>query len=250
MARIPVAVQLYSVGEDAARDLPGTLKALAEMGYEGVEFAGYYGHSAQDLRKLLDEYGLKAAGSHVPRPERQVDQLEGQIAFHHTLGNKYLIIPWCDAGEDPAAWVEFGRGLEEAAEALAPHGLHVGYHNHDQEFHALGDTGAAAWDLIAQNSGDRVVMQLDLGNARHGGGDPVAYLKKYLHRTRTIHLKEYSATNGKATIGEGEIPWVEVLELCEGSGVTEWLIVEQEGYSVPPLEAVKRCREYLRSLGR
>jgi sugar phosphate isomerase/epimerase len=248
MARIPVAVQLWSVREEAKQDLPGTLKALAEMGYDGVEFAGYYGRSAEELKAFLDEFGLKAAGSHVGEDALRPDQVAQTIAFHQTLGNTFLIIPWKDPNDDPEVWKQFARFLDEAAAALASHALHTGYHNHGHEFHALD--GATAWDLVAQHSGEGVVLQLDLGNAAHGGGDPVAYLKKYLSRARSVHLKEYSATKEKPLVGEGDIPWPEVLDLCEGSGVTEWYVVEQEVYPVPPMEAVKRCREFLRSLGR
>ena len=190
----------------------------------------------------------RPAGSHIGETVLQPEQWEQTIAFHRTLENKFLIVPWRDANEDPEVWKSFARFLDEAAAGLAPHGLYTGYHNHGHEFHALA--GTTAWDVVAQNSGEQVVLQLDFGNARHGGGDAVAYLKKYLSRARTVHLKEFSSTNEQPLLGEGEIPWPEVLEMCEGSGVTEWLIVEQEVYPVPPLEAVRRDREFLRSLGR
>lgn len=248
MARIPVAVQLYSVREDCARDLPGTLKALAEMGYEGVEFAGYYDRSAQELRELLDEVGLKVAGSHVRGHELASENLAASIEFHQTLGNKYLIVPWMNPSEDPTVWRDFAGRLNTVAEQLAPKGLCTGYHNHGHEFKPAG--GEAPWDIIAANTKPEVVMQLDLGNACHGGADPMVYLRKYLHRAGTIHLKEFSSSNEKPLIGEGEIPWEEALSAIEAGGKTEWYIVEQEVYPVPPLEAVKRCREFLRGLGR
>lgn len=248
MARIPVGVQLYSVREDCAKDLPGTLAALAQMGYEGVEFAGYYDRSAAELRKLLEEVGLKPAGSHVHPSELATENLAASIEFHQTLGNQYLIIPWMDPSDDPQTWRDFAARLNEVAAQLAPHGLRTGYHNHGHEFKPAGDS--TPWDLLADNTRPEVVLQLDLGNACHGGADPMVYLRKYLDRAGTIHLKEFSATNDKPLIGEGDIPWREALSQIEAGGKTDWYIVEQEVYPVPPLEAVKRCREFLRSLGR
>jgi len=248
MARIPMAVQLYSVRKDCAEDLPETLKAVAEMGYEGVEFAGYYERSAKELRAMLDDLGLKVAGSHIRGHELAPENLAASIEFHQTIGNGYLIVPWMDASDDRAYWLDFAARLDAAAEQLTPHGLRTGYHNHSHDFTPVA--GEAPWDILATNTGPGVVMQLDLGNARHGGADPMAYLRKYLDRAGTIHLKEFSATNDKPLIGEGDIPWTEVLDTVEAGGKTEWYIVEQEVYPVPPLEAVKRCREFLRTLGR
>ncbi len=249
MARIPVAVQMWSVREDAKQDLAGTLKALAEMGYEGVEFAGYYDHSAEDIKALLDQFGLKAAGAHVGEDVFAPEKLDETVAFHKTLGAKFLIVPWKDPSDDPEEWKAFARRLSAAAEALAPHGLYTGYHTHGHDSKPISD-GNTPWDLVAQNSSEAVVLQLDLGNYAHGGGEPVAALRKYLKRARTVHLKEYSATNDKAMLGEGDLDWREVLALCDRSGVTEWLVVEQETYAVPPLETVKIAVEYLRGLGR
>ena len=96
MTRIPVAVQLYSVREDAAKDLAGVLKAIAKMGYDGVEFAGFYGHDAKSVRAMLDEYGLKAEGAHVGINTLMGDELQRSIEFHATIGNSFLIVPGLD----------------------------------------------------------------------------------------------------------------------------------------------------------
>lgn len=250
MARIPIALQLYSVREDCAKDLPGVLKALAEMGYEGVEFAGYYDYSAEELRKMLDDVGLKVAGTHTGLDTLLGDQFEPTVEFHQTLGNKFLIVPGlpeerrCSA----EAWKQTAELFNEIAEKLKPHGMRTGYHNHRIEFQLFdGETG---WDLFFSNTVPEVVMQLDTGNALHGGADPVPYLEKYPGRAATIHLKEFSATNDKALIGEGEVRWEDVFRLCESVGGTEWYIVEQESYAYPPLECVQRCLENLRRMGK
>jgi len=250
MGRIPVALQLYSVREDCARDLSGTVAAVARMGYHGVEFAGYYERSAKELRKLLDDNGLRPAGAHIGIDVLLGDELPRTIAFHQELGNQFLVIPWVDPRkmQTRQAWADFGKRLSEIAEKLRPHGMHTGYHNHSHEFRPV--EGEAPWDTLAANSSPDVVMQLDIGNAMHGGADALAHLRRWADRALTIHLKEYSRTNDQALVGEGEVPWSEVFEVCEAAGKTEWYIVEQESYPYSPLESVERCIRFLKNLRR
>ena len=93
-------------------------------------------------------------------------------------------------------------------------------------------------------------MQLDTGNMYHGGAEPVGFLAKYPGRSQLVHLKEYSSSNDQALIGEGEVEWARVFEICESSGSTEWYIVEQESYAHPPLECVERCLRNLQQMGK
>ncbi len=250
MARIPIALQLWSVREDCGRDLPGTLKAVAEMGYEGVEFAGYYERSAAELRKMLDDLGLKVAGSHLGLAQLQGDELERTIEFSRELGGKYAIIASAGAEhiETRAALVNFGHTLNEIAGKLKGHGMRTGYHNHAQEFKAVD--GETPWDIIAANTEADVVMQLDLGNAMRGGADPVETLTRWVDRGFTVHLKEYSKEKAEPLVGEGEVPWQEVFRICEAAGKTEWYIVEQEVYPVPPIQAAEQCLKNLRGMGK
>ncbi|HEX2037342.1 MAG TPA: sugar phosphate isomerase/epimerase [Chloroflexota bacterium] len=250
MARIPVGVQLYSVREDCERDLPGTLKAIAEMGYEGVEFAGYYGRSAPELRAMLDDLGLKVAGTHTGWRSVLDEELPRTIEFNQILGNRYLIVPGLppERRSSRKAWLETAALFNEIAAKAEAASMQVGYHNHAVEFQALD--GEVPWDTFFANTRPEVIMQLDLGNARHGGADPVFYLQKYPGRAITIHLKDYSATNDKALLGEGDVRWDEVFRICESTGGTQWYIVEQESYAYPPLECIRRCLEQVRRMGR
>jgi len=250
MARIPIGVQLYSVREDCARDLPGTLAAVAEMGYDGVEFAGYYDYSAEELRRMLDDSGLKCCGTHIRLETLLGDALPETMAFNQVLGNRYLIVPSLPAERrsSNAAWRETGALFSQIAERLAPYNMHTGYHNHAVEFEIIeGETG---FDAFFGSTDPAVIMQLDIGNALHGGADPLDYLRRYPQRLGTIHLKEYSAAKPKVLLGQGDVPWAQVFQVCEAAGGTEWYIVEQETYPVPPLESIRRCREALRDLGR
>jgi sugar phosphate isomerase/epimerase len=250
MARIPIALQLYSVREDCARDLPGTLAAVAKMGYEGVEFAGYHGRSAQELRQMLDDLGLKVAGTHIGLETLLGDQLERTVEFNQVLGNRFLIVPGLaeEYRSSRAAWLNTARLFNEIAEKLRPLGMKTGYHNHFIEFSPL--EGELPWDTFFGNTLPEVVMQFDTGNAMHGGANPLPFLERYPGRATTVHLKEFSATNELALLGEGDIPWPEVFRLCETTGGTEWYIVEQESYAYPPLECVDRCLQALREMGK
>ena len=138
--------------------------------------------------------------------------------------------------------------MNEAADRAAPAGMKVGYHNHGVEFQAID--GDLPWDIFFSNTPQEVIMQLDIGNALHGGGDPVPYIARYPGRAVTVHLKEYSATNDNALIGEGDVNWQQTFDLCENQGNTIWYIVEQESYAYPPLECVDRCLKNLRAMGK
>ncbi len=250
MTRIPIALQLYSVRKDCEADFPATLKAVAAMGYEGVDFAGYYGYEAAAIRKMLDDLGLKVAGCHTGLNTLLGDELKKTIEFNHILGNKFLIVPWIpeERRQTRDGWLQTAELFNEIAAQLKPEGMVTGYHNHHVEFAPMD--GEIQWDIFARHTVPDVVMQLDLGNALHGGGDPVVFLERYADRAQTVHLKEYSATNDRAIIGEGDVDWPAIFRICETSGVTEWYIVEQESYAYPPLECVERCLQALKAMGK
>lgn len=250
MSRIPIALQLYSIRHECEKDLPGSLKAVAEMGYAGVDFAGYYGYDAPTLRAMLDDLGLKVAGCHTGIQTLLGDELPKTIAFNRILGNKYLIVPGLPESYRSSrdAWLKTADLFNAIAAKLKPEGMYTGYHNHHIEFAPMD--GEMPWDTFFGNTVSDVVMQIDLGNALHGGGDPVAFLKQYPGRARTVHLKAYAAANEKALIGEDDVDWNAVFEVCEADAVTEWYIVEYESDAYPPLESVDRCLQALRAMGK
>jgi len=253
MVKIPIALQLYSVREDCAHDLPRTLEAVANMGYDGVEFAGYYGRSADELRNMLDDLGLKVAGTHISINTLIGDELERTIEFNRVLGNRFLIVPSLpeERRKSNAAWLETARLMSKIAERLRPEGMRVGYHNHVIEFQPI--EGELPWDVFFGATVRDVVMQLDTGNAMHGGVSPdeiLRILNRYPGRATTVHLKEFSSTNERALIGEGEMKWKEFFSLCETIGGTQWYIVEQESYAYRPLECVRQCIKNLRRMRR
>ena len=244
----PIGLQLYSVREDCKADLPGTIAAVGKMGYDGVEFAGYYDRSAQDLRKMLDDNGLVCCGTHTGLETLLEDNLAKTIEFNKILGNKYLIVPGLPEKNRSShqAWLDSAKLFNELAEKVQPHGMLVGYHNHGVEFTAMD--GELPWDTFFGNTKKEVVMQLDIGNAMSGGADPLPYLYRYPERAITVHIKEYSKTNDKALIGEGDVNWKALFALCKAVGNTEWYIIEQESYAYKPIECVERCLRNLRKM--
>lgn len=245
--RIPIGVQLYSVREQCAKDLPGVLKAVSAAGYKGVEFAGYYGYEnkAKDLRKLLDDHGLVCCGTHTGLNTVKGDALKPTIEFNQILGNKYLIVPGMSANSKQG-WLDHAKFFNELAATLKPQGMLTGYHAHGGDFKKFD--GETAWDIFFGNTKKEVVMQLDTGNTLDGGADPIAILKKYPGRATTIHLKEHGGSP-QTVIGGGDIPWNEVFALCEGKG-TQWYIVEHERGGPDPVGDVKRCFDALKTMGK
>jgi len=244
--RIPIGLQLYSVRDDCQKDLPGTIAAVAKMGYEGVEFAGYYDRSAKELRKILDDNNLKCCGTHTGLDTLLGDNLPKTIEFNKILGNKYLVAPGLpgEYNSSHQAWLNAAKLFNELAEKVKADGMLVGYHNHSAEFKAMD--GELPWDTFFANTSKDVIMQLDVGNALSGGADPLPYLYRYPERAITVHVKEFSKKNDKALIGEGDVNWRAFAALCRAVGNTEWYIIEHETYAYPPLECVEKCLQNVR----
>ncbi len=243
-----IGLQLYSVREDCAKDLQGSLAKIAEMGYAGIEFAGFYDYAAPELKKILDDIGLACCGSHTPVGDLLGDKLNRTVEFNLELGNKFLIVPGLpdDMKCCLAAWKKSAELLDEISEKLKPFGARTGYHNHFTEFTPV--EGGIPWEVIMDNTNPGFIMQIDTGNALKGGCRVEDYIEKYPGRSATVHLKEYSASNDKAVIGEGDVNWEKVFRLCEEKGGTDWYIVEQESYARPPMECAWKCLENLNSM--
>ncbi len=258
MARIPIGLELYSVRNELAADAAGTIRAVAEMGYEGVEFAGPPQHSGAELRKMLDDNGLVCCGWHTPFDRVQDDTLAATIELNQTVGNRFIIIPGIPGHliQSRDDWLKMADFFNALADKLAPHGMKTGYHNHHIEFTELD--GELPWDTFFGNTKAEVVMQLDTGNAASGGGNCVAILEGYPGRATTVHLKPYHAERGaedrhagfQPIIGDDTLPWADIFRLCESIGGTEWYIVEYESDAYPPLESVKRCLDALKAMGK
>jgi len=245
--KIPIGLQLYTLRREAGKDLPGTIAAVAKAGYKAVEFAGYYNRKAEELKKLLDDNGLKCCGTHTGMGTLLGDNLKKTVEFNKAIGNRYLMVPGGVGGKTKESWVEAAKRFTDIAEKLKPEGMVTGYHNHAHEFKKFGpDDPETPWDVLFSNAGQDVAMQLDIGNGMGGGCDPVATLKKFPGRAITLHVKGFGGI-----VGEDKAPWPEIFALCETTGKTEWYIVEQDGsgkYS--PLDTIQRVMDNLKKMGK
>jgi sugar phosphate isomerase/epimerase len=230
--KIPVALQLYSVRDVLGKDFEGTLKKVAELGFEGVEFAGEFGKKdAATVRKILDDLGLKAAGTHTGSNTLQGDTLKKTVEFYKTLGCKFLIVPGDGRFTNPEKSKEFAEFMNKTAEALKADGLSTGYHNHDKEFREK-DGDKTYWDLFGERTNKDVIMQQDMGHTMWAGVDPIAVVKKWAGRIKTTHIKNRppKGSGKKPFVGEDNFDWKGYVTACYEVGGTEWFTLEQEEY--------------------
>jgi sugar phosphate isomerase/epimerase len=242
--KIPVAIQLYSLRDVAPKDVPGTLSKVAAMGYEGVEFAGYYNLEGNALKKLLDDCGLRCAGTHLGLDALEGDAFEKTVAMNKILGNDRLIVP----GADLQNLTRTIARLNAAHVRAKACGLRVGFHNHTQEFDI--ENGVTKFDRMFSETPADFLMQLDIGWAACAGQDVPAILRKYGKRIETVHVKEFSPNNPKAAVGEGSVKWAETFDVLEKETSVKWYVVEQEQFAIGPMESAKTCIDNIRKLGR
>jgi sugar phosphate isomerase/epimerase len=243
--RIPISVQVYSVRKAAEKDLAGALKKIAEIGYEGVEFAGYYGKDPKEVRKFLDDAGLKCSGTHTGIGALRGDNFEKTIELHKTLGTQFIIVP---GGIDKELHsVEGNKKIAEEFSKLAERakafGMVIGYHAHGGDAKLVD--GIPAWERFFDAAAPDVLMEMDMGNYRAGGGDPYKMIEKFKGRSKAIHLKD----SGDAIIGSGEIDWKRTFELCETVGGTEWYVVEDEK-NADSFDRIAQCYAALKEMGK
>jgi len=253
--KVPIGLQLFSVRGEVEKDLPATLKAVAKLGYVAVEPWGYAGDklewqgwSARDLRKMLDDNGLKCCGMHLRTEALMGDNLARTIQLNQELGNRFLIIA---ADQKRMSAIDsimgLARTLDDVAGKLKPLGMFTGYHAHGFDFARVGNQ--TAWETLFGNTSAQVVMQMDIGNCAMGGGDPIAMLIKFPGRARSVHLKDYGGAPG-SVIGEGKADWVEVFRLCDTLHHPEWYVVEEGGEDGLGFDVSRRSLEALKRMGK
>lgn len=239
---VPIGVQLYSVRHELDEDFEGTLQALAEMGFDGVEFASYHGHSASEIRAILDDYGLESHGTHIMFDIFSDDQFKNTIDFHQTLGNQDFIIRWIPE-EDWNTRDAFLRTIDEynkIVDRLEPYGMRLGYHNHGYIFDKFDDK--TMWDILAENTDERFLLQFDTANAAIVGIDPEEVIRRHPGRTPSMHVKAYSTENEAAVVGDDDLDWPGIIESAEEVGGIEKYILEYEIEGVSPLEALEATK--------
>lgn len=239
------SVQLYSTREETEKDFAGTLKRLADIGYTGVEFAGYGGIPAQEMKKLLDEYGLKSVGTHVGMDALQ-NKLDEEIEYNAILGTEYIICPGArfDTRDDCLQNAAF---FTETAEKLNKAGFQFGYHNHDHEFKKDGDEYLL--DILYANAGPGVLLELDVFWAACAGVEPVAYITKHADRTKLLHIKQLLDYESKCCVdlNEGVLDFGKMIAEAKKLGVSQF-ILEQEEFSVDAFTSLQNGYTHIMSL--
>jgi sugar phosphate isomerase/epimerase len=250
--RRPIGIELYAVRGELARDLPGTLSAVAKMGYEAVEFyAPYCSWSlpyAKEVRSQMDDLGLRCYSTH-----NHIDSFtpgEGMakaIELNQIIGSRQLILaspPKSAAGLE--GWKGLCAQLTTAVGQLLPHGLTAGYHNHQAEWKTL-EGGARILDIVASHTPAEFVLQFDVGTCLEAGANPIAWIKANPGRIRSVHLKDWAPGAAaeekgyRVLFGEGVAPWAEIVATAEAVGGVEFFLMEQEGSRFSEFETAQRC---------
>jgi sugar phosphate isomerase/epimerase len=250
---VPVGLELYSVRDELAKDLNGTVTAVAKMGYKIVEFYSPYFNwtpeQAKDVRKLLDDLGLQCRSTHNGGPSFTSDGLKKAIELNQIIGSKYIIMA-SPGGKiaDADGWKSVADTLTRAAEQLRPIGMATGYHNHQAEWAPVG--GKRAMDIIAAGTPKDLALQFDIGTCLEAGADPVEWIKANPGRIRSMHCKEWSKSHGYGSaFAEGDAPWKQILDAAETTGGIEYYLIEQEtSPEGAAIDMAKRCLENYKKL--
>jgi sugar phosphate isomerase/epimerase len=244
-APIPVGLELYTVRDHLMKDLQGTVRAVAKQGYQAVEFYSPYfswtADMAKDVRKLLDDLGLRCPSTHNSPEALAGDGLAKAIELNQIIGSRYIVM--ASAGQISGAdgWKAVAERLTTAAEKLKPLGMAPGFHNHAPEW--LPVDGQRPMDILAANTPAEVVLQLDVGTCVQAKADPVEWIQKNPGRLRSIHCKDWAPDRGYAVLfGEGAAPWKEIFEAAESKGGVECYMIEQEeGPAAEQLQRAESC---------
>jgi sugar phosphate isomerase/epimerase len=246
-------LELYSVRDELAKDLTGTVTAVAKMGYEVVEFyAPYFAWSATyagEMRKLLDDLNIKCLSTHNGRNGLEGEGLKKAIELNRILGAKTIVMASAGRVESQDDWKKVADTLTQAAETLKPLKMRAGYHNHQAEF--TEREGFRPMPFLAANTPNDVTLQFDVGTCVEMGYDPVAWINANPGRIRSLHLKDWGAgpdRGYRVLFGEGDTPWKSLLDAAQTRGGAEYLLIEQEGSRFPSLETAEKCLANYRKL--
>ena len=240
-----ISLQLYTVRQETARDMPGTLRRISEIGYPAVEFAGYGDLIPQDLKTIIDDLGIRASAAHVPFDSWATDP-EAVISDMLALDCAHAVLPTGppEYRRDEAAVARLAESLNRWGELCRQSNITFSYHNHDFEFAPLGPT--TMWSVLVRETDPELVhFEVDLYWVKYGGADPETVMRDVGDRVRLVHLKDMAPddTRSDLPVGEGTMPWSALLEAADAAGV-EWYVAEQDN----PRDALEDVRTSLRNL--
>ena len=240
---IPVGLELYSVRDELKKDLMGTVRGVAHMGYQCVEFyAPYYDWTtdyAVEVRHELDELGIHCFSTHNGLKSFS-EGFAKAFDLNMSLGSRYVVLASPGKLKSLDDYKRVAETLNRANERMKPQNLHAGYHNHDAEWRPIG--GQRPIDVLSAALDKDIMLQFDVGTCLEAGGDPVAWIKQNPGRIRSMHVKDWSPQRGyKVLTGEGIAPWEKIFAAAETTGGIEYYLIEQEGSDYPEMETARRC---------
>lgn len=244
MSKLPVALQLYTVRDACEKDFEGTLKQVADMGYVGVELAGTYGRSAEEVKQMLDELKLPCVGSHTG--DRDIEEV---VAFHKALDCNYVGWPVFPGGL-PKTEDELKAAIKHLNERGAEYkkrGLSLYYHNHSREFEIIAGKPILDW-FYENTDPDLVKAQYDVCWIYNAGVDPADYMRKYPGRCPLLHLKDMKEDKTLTEVGNGVVDFDSIFAASEAAGV-EWYVVEQDRWERPSVDSARISFENLKKWG-
>lgn len=255
MSKTEYGLQMYSLRDVTDKDLKGSLEKVAQMGYRYVEFAGFFGHAATEVKSWLDAYGLVCSGTHTPVSALAEEVIDETIAYHKEIGCGNLIIPGMDWSSEEKMEQNITL-LNTAREKLGENGIILGYHNHSAEFFPTAYGKIIEEEIISRT---KVDLEVDIFWAFNAGIDPVEFCEKMKQRIRVIHLKDGipcrpECRNASSwdqgvrgtSVGEGQAPVEAVREWAIRNHVL--MVIESEGCEPTGMEEVKRCIRFLSKL--
>jgi len=276
--RLPVGIQLYTLGELTRNDLEGTLKQVAAIGYKTVETAGYIGRTPPQLRAAFDAAGLSCTSAHVglragtPEEPGLLGDIDRLAAHMKILGATDVVAPSMQAPADITArgisgsarvaaamtadhWRRMGADLNAIGAKLKTHGLGFGYHNHNPEFVRVGDR--TGWDILIESTDPALVtFELDIGWAASAGHDPVAVFERHPGRYRLAHIKDVKASTlanvesrmDPTEVGSGRLDWAKILPAAHRAGVRKFFVEQEPPFAFPRLESAAKGYAFLSAL--
>lgn len=249
---IPMGIEMYSVRNELKKDPQGTVRAVAQMGYKGLEFYAPYFEwtpaQAKDMKKLLDDLGIRCFSTHNDASYFGKDKIQQAAELNSILGSQYMVMASSHPNPTVDGWKAVADTLNSAADSLQRFGLKAGYHNHKLEFVPLD--GVRPMEILAKSTKASVMLQLDVGTCLEAGFDPVAWIRANPGRIRSVHCKDWSPEAGKGysvLFGEGAADWKAILAAAQNPGGAEYFLMEQEGSRFSELETAKKCLETYRA---
>lgn len=252
MSNIGIALQLYTLREAAARDLAGTLRRCRESGFTYVQWSGMPQLPADEIRRQLDDAGLKAVAAHAALAAFD-ENFEAETAFWKTVGVPDIavggLVDGCKDSVD--AWVRVAARLDALGERLRGTGMRLSYHNHDRELVPFPGDNRRPLDLLYESTGGQnVYAEFDTAWLAIGGADPADYIRRYPGRCPVLHVKDTVAARDEAgkprftALGHGSLDWQAIFDAAEEAGA-EWYVYEQDTFEGDPFDAVRTSYEFL-----